>query len=1385
MVSCMYRFKFKLTVLFLLAIFSHLLFANEKWDYRFHQLSVNDGLSQYDVSSLLQDERGYIWIGTYDGLNRFDGYNVRVYRHDSDNSNSIGNNRILCLTEDRHHNILIGTSGGGLSVYHSKIDRFYNTSSRLPAFVSSICEIEHDSLLVGTTDGRLFFYGYPWEEEQQQMHFEANEIRISGFSGSIEYVSSIRKLDEDMILVGFREGGLMQLDLLRQTGKEVTTRFIPEVNSGVNSVYQDSEHRIWAATYNGVKVFRYSRGTRRLHEDTPPKLNQSLNGKNITDITQDGFNNYWISTFREGVFFFDPHTEDLIHYDSVNSLLPSDECRQVLVDRSQVLWIGTHDDGCTFADLSQKRFHGLRFDINNQEDLAAREKPIFAMSILKDSQNRLWIGTEGDGLLYRDTNSGQFSRPVVTDGSSFITSSISALIESSSGHIWIGSWSGLYVAHSNELVQNPIRVQPVSNEDFFENSVYSIVEDENLNLWIGTRKGMYRLSVDEAGQILQEVHYTQQDHALSSDWIMSLALGAESGVLWAGSQGGGLMKIQYRAGSDDLDVMSFKKNNQFPLQLSNNNVWNLLIDGQDIWAATDEGLDLIQERNGSFQFVKAITIKEGLPTNKVVSIIKDEERNLWLGTGLGLCWYSNGDSSLITFDYFDGLQSNTFTEAAFYDRDGDGYIYIGGIKGVNYFHPREIDLNLYPPKSNLTELRVFNRPVSVGEAVEGKILLTQDISYTKSMTLNHKHRNFSIGFVSFHFAAPRSNQYAYMLEGFDKDWTRSTGEKRLATYSNLKSGNYTFKVKSANNDGLWETDPATLGIRVTPPPWQSWWAIVIYLFILLAVVWAIFRYFIVKIRFEHELLLEKNRREQERELTEYKLNFFTHISHELRTPLTLITTPIQEIKRHVNHLPEVKSLVEILEINSARLLKLIEQLLKFRKTEKLQTTLEVSHADLCQLIKNIMKAFNPLAASKNINFKYESEQKTAFTYFDQEKLEIVSSNLISNALKYTPAGGEVTVCFQQIKRDKQHFNQIKVIDNGSGIPPEKLEKIFDLYYHEGQEVGFGIGLALVKNLITVHKGDIHVESEAGKGTIFTVEIPASKSAYSDHLVIQPYSDSTLVSQLMEQESLFGEVENQNLDTVSEEEKPLLLVVEDNHELRHFVSTVFMADFNVLVAKNGREGMEKALSFLPDIIISDVMMPIMDGIELCRKIKSTELTSHIPIVLLTAKSSDESEMVGLDVGADDYIIKPFNLQNLKARVDNLLAARKLLQEKFSRQLILEPTSKVLESMDEKFIQRALVIVTDNLGDPDFTIARFARELGVSRSQLQRKIKGLTSETPMEFMKSIRLKRAAQLLRDSQLSITQICYEVGFNYPAHFSQQFQKQFGQTPKKYRTQG
>ncbi|MBN1549872.1 hypothetical protein JW979_00315, partial [bacterium] len=474
-----------MTFLFLLALFNRLLFANEKWDYRFHQLSVNDGLSQYDVSSLLQDERGYIWIGTYDGLNRFDGYNVKVYRHDSDDSNSIGNNRILCLTEDRQHNILIGTSGGGLSVYHPKTDRFYNSSFTLPSFVSSICEIERDSLLVGTTDGRLFFCLYHSEEYQQPMQFEATEILISGFSGSIEYVSSIRMLKEDMILVGFREGGLMQLDLLRKTGKRVTTRFIPEVNSGINSVYQDSENRIWAATYNGIKVFRYSRGTRRLHEDTPQKLSQALNGKNITDITQDCFNNYWISTFREGMFFYDPHTEQLIHYGSANSQLPSDECRQVLVDRSQVLWIGTHDDGCTFADLSQKRFHSLRFDIGNQEDPTSRDKPIFAMSILKDRRNRLWVGTEGDGLLYRDANSVQFSRPVVTDGSSFNTSSISALIESSAGHIWIGSWSGLYFVHKNELSCNPIRIHPVSGTDFFENSVYSIIEDESLNLWIG------------------------------------------------------------------------------------------------------------------------------------------------------------------------------------------------------------------------------------------------------------------------------------------------------------------------------------------------------------------------------------------------------------------------------------------------------------------------------------------------------------------------------------------------------------------------------------------------------------------------------------------------------------------------------------------------------------------------------------------------------------------------------------------------------------------------------------------------------------------------------------------------------------------------------------
>ncbi|HTL08187.1 MAG TPA: ATP-binding protein, partial [Chitinophagaceae bacterium] len=848
------------------------------------------------------------------------------------------------------------------------------------------------------------------------------------------------------------------------------------------------------------------------------------------------------------------------------------------------------------------------------------------------------------------------------------------------------------------------------------------------------------------------------------------------GNIWVGSSNG-------------IDVLD-KKTGRFtyysnftndPHGLSNNSILSLLQDSRGrIWVGTTDGLNIFNKEDQSFTSFRT---ENGLPGNTILTIAEDNQQRLWVSTYNGIsCIQVNEKSgsaggisiSCKNYDEKDGLQGIAFNENAAL-KTQDGHIVVGGPGGFNIFDPSTINQDKSIPSVVLTDLQLFNKSIAVGEKVNGRVLLPRAITETNAITLQYNEDVLAIGFAALNFLNPEKNKYAYKLEGFDKGWITSDGKLRKATYTNLDPGSYTFRVKAANSDGVWNDQALALAITILPPFWKTPVAYALYGLVLIGILWFARRLILQRARMRFAIEQQQQEAQRMHELDMLKIRFFTNVSHEFRTPLSLILTPLDKIIRQAED-PAQRKQFQLIHRNARRLLNLVNQLLDFRKMEVQELRLNAVQGDIIKFCRGISYSFTDIAEKKNIQFSFYATVESLLMSFDHDKLERILFNLLSNAFKFTNESGKVAVQLQMHMEDNKQLLAIKVIDTGIGIPLAKQEKIFERFFQNdipGSLVnqGSGIGLSITKEFVKLHNGDLQVSSEPGKGSCFTVllpviempvlqdaPLPADEDAANDRWVPVPAEEKSGTAR-----------------------KQRLLLVEDNEDFLFYLKDNLREHFSIVDAVNGKEGWQKALGEHPDLVVADISMPEMNGIDLCRKIKHDARTAHIPVILLTAFAGDEQQLKGLETGASDYMTKPFNFEILLSRVRNILDEQARLKKTFQKQVDVQPADISVVSSDEQFIYQVMAVLEKNISNADFSVEEMSRSLFMSRVTLYKKLLAITGKTPIEFIRSFRLKRAAQLLEKSQLTIAEVAYEVGFNSPKSFSKYFKMEFNTPPSGY----
>lgn len=1353
---------------------------------KFRHLTINEGLSQNTVYCTFQDHKGFIWMGTEDGLNRYDGVDWLIYKHELDDPKSLSNNQVNSILEDENGNLLIATSDG-LNVYHRDLENF----SRIN--------------LKSTTDQKNDFISYLMKDTNGEF-----------------WVSS-------------RDG----LKLLGKDQKVKATYKYSSLVKGVNpykviSTFQSKEHKLWVNTGIGLRLFDI-KSKKFIALPMVIAQNSALTSDNVRTVKLTKTGNYWMGTETNGLFFYDVQKQTLTNYKTSSdpNSLASNVVRDVFIYSDNELWIGTRE-GLSIFNIAANKFYNYTYDKYNQNSLSHNS----VRNFLRDDAGSIWIGTFAGGVNIFNENSRNFSYLGEKTGLGLGLNHrvVSSIIKEKDGGLWIGTEGGglNYINREKEINQYHTTQGNVNNSS---NIVKCMVDDGKGNLWLGTYNGIsiYNKNTGIFSDLLKNQNLTT---TVAPYQVHDLVLNNDKAYI--ATNGKGL--VIYANGMLKEFIYDVKNNNS----ISSNNLTTLLAVKEDLWIGTQKGLNFFNHQNNTFtRFLHKEDNPQSISGNSILCLYKDDKDRLWIGSeggglnlfnktnktfshiteknglsnnvihamledNMGFLWVStnkglskidirkyNGNANqelkIINYTVADGLQSNQFSNEAV-AKGADGELLFGGINGITLFHPGDIKSNNFKPKVVLTDLLIRNKEVNTNAEDSP---LDKQIEETNEIVLTYDQAYITIKYAALNYINSEKNKYAYKLEGFaDDDWNE-VGGQHSATYTNLSAGTYIFKVKAANNDGVWNDEVRSLKIKVLPPYWETWWAYLIYLFIITGILYLYYIYTIRTANLKNELAFEYKSHQKDQDLTQRKLSFFTNISHEIKTPLTLILAPIEKLLEMNAGNNIVQNQLSLMQRNGERLVRLINQLLDFRKFESGKITLQAAEGNMVRFVKEVVMAFDSYAKYLKINLEVETEAKSIRTYFDRDNFEKILYNLLSNSLKFTPEGGniKVTVSTEKLNNDDQEFVCVAVEDDGKGIPQKYTDQIFEEFNHLDEDgmnpLGTGIGLAFTKGLVNLHHGNISVESREAKNgekgfTKFTVKIPLGKTHFAKEEIIENYQNSESINLYKFKDDDIG---NSQIILKKKEEilkeagadVPIMLIVEDNKDVLGFLEDHFKNAFVVHTAENGKIGLGKALDLIPDIIISDVMMPEISGTELCSKLKSTEATSHIPVILLTARTPLIYKIEGLETGADDYITKPFSLKIVEARVWNLLELRKQLRERYRKEVSFTPKNIAISSPDEKFIEKVMKFIEDNLGEPTLSVEELGKEIGMSRVTLYRKIKALTNQTTIEIIRNVRLKRAAQFLETGHYNVSEVAYMVGFTDLDYFRKCFKEQFNKTPKDF----
>jgi len=1326
---------------------------------KFKHIGVEDGLSNSTIECIFQDYRGFLWFGTRDGLNKYDGNQITVFKH-TKSAGSLSDNFIKCIFEDKNNTLWIGTSDG-LNQFNSEKNNFITYKAKDKKSDNSITSIlETDKgLWIGTNEGGLNFV------DKKTNSFSPFRYKTTLTKSPQNDVNDLYGDESGNIWMG-TNSGVQVLNLKTNESRPISglEKF------SIRAIEISADGVIWFATEErgmirfdpktkGIKIYQHKETTRN-----------SIGSDLVRAIAFDHRNKVWVGGINGGLDYFDPATEVFSHYQNEPGNASSLSQRTVsalFIDKQHNVWIGTHRGGVNLYSPQSEKFKLVQQE-SNKNSLSYNDVRAFC----EDKRGNILIGTDGGGL---DTYNRSAKTFVHHRYDPFNAKSIGAdavldITQTKDGTVYVGTWAGgLNLMNSDGSFTRYNR--SASPTAISSDYVQKTFEDSDNNIWIGTYYGGLN-SFNPQTKTFKRIIEGKGGTKLIGNNIVSINEDQHRN-LWIGTDDGGLNRYNRTTGifthyflgegkQPDLRVIFFD---------SKGNLWT----GQ-------AGLYRFDSKKNKFYLY---TNKAGLGSEFIKGMTEDAKGNFWISTSKGLTQFNPQTLAFKKYNTGDGLQGSEF-EANAYMKARDGEMFFGGINGFNSFFPEEIKTNPFAPPVYITEFQIFNQKISPD--TEGSVL-ENDISYTRKIELDYDQATISFRFAGLNYVSNENNNYAYKLDGEDKDWINA-GNVKQAFYTNLDPGTYTFRVKASNNDHVWNNEGTSVTVVISSPFWATWWFRVGAMALVVYIAYAM-------LSFRRRLEIRKIEEDKREEIHQTQLQFFTNISHEFRTPLSLILGPIERLLKEDTQ-ESFQNYYTTIHRNANRLLRLINELMDFRKTASGSLKLNVINGNLNIFINEVAEEFSEMAAEKDIRFTVEKDNIPAEVWFDRQVIEKIILNLVNNSLKYTKAGGTLKI---QVLTSLEHLkpafeNQLsirsdynagsyiyfRVLDSGIGISKESIHHLFERYYRITEtHLGSGVGLAFVKSLTLLHKGIIEVSSERHKGTEIIIGIPASKDDYDADEQFSQNAEAggtRLESITYSSES---EIQKPSIEQVEEQLDTTILIVDDNDELRTFLKETLSSVYQIIEASDGNSGLMKARKDLPDLIISDVMMPGMNGTEFCKIIKEDIETSHIPFLMLTAKSSIEAEIEGATSGADLYFTKPINIDLLKVTVKNILEQRKKLRDHYLNNKDTEPKELAYSDKDKAFMTKLLSIIDEQMINPEMDIEYLCREIGMSRTKLYNKIKSVTGQSIGEFVRSARLRKATEIMKTEDVLMTEVMYRIGIQTQSYFTKAFKKEFGVTPTGY----
>lgn len=1316
--------------------------AYSQRQYNFSKVDIEKGLSHNQVYAIYRDSTGFVWFGTGSGLNRFDGYNCKVFVNIPNDSSSLDDNYVQDIFGLPGNKLWIGSKTAA-SIYDPRTEKF---DRNFAAFFKSL----------GLPQSRITFslkdkrgnYWFLFEKNQNLYKYSSQSGKVIAFISSRPQTSkkTITGINEDLhgnLWLIYNNGFLEQIDTASFRSIQTSAVLVNSFNLSASSdfrVFCDRQDKLWIYVSGEPRgIFKLDPGNATVRHFQVNDPSSRLNDNMVIDIIQDTRGAIWVGTDHGGIDVIDEMDNSKITYllnkEDDNSSLSYNTIQRLYQDNRGIVWAGTGKKGVNYINQNIIQFDLYRYCADKKDGLPYND----VGSFVEDKKGNVWMGTNGGGLIYFDRKANKFTQYLNNSANSNSLSNnvIVSLCLDHEGKLWIGTYhGGLDVFDGKNFTH--YKHNPSDPTSIADNCIWHILEDRDHTMWIGTLRGGLNRFDRQTKKFTRYYFESNMPKPIHSNYIPVIREDGE-GNLWIGTEVG-------------LEILDKKKMHfQFfthtsePNSLSHQDIHDILEDKRGLmWIATRDGLNVCDKTTKKF---RNFTNNDGLPDNGIITITEDKGGNLWVTTAKGLCQLvvdqNKKDISfqIRNFTETNNLQGKVFNENASMI-SSDGLIFLGGPAGFNIIDPQKVVASKNKPQLVFTNIDIFNNEVNVGEFINNSVVLRKALPFADEIKLNHNENIFSIEFTALDFSG--NNQYAYKLEGFNKNWMFTNSNNRKVTYTNLDPGTYLFKVKATNSDGVWSDEERTLTIIITPPFWKTPVAFVLYILFIGVVLYLARRYTLEKAHMRFEVLQQKKESERIQALDAVKTKFFTNVSHEFRTPISLILNPLEKISRKTND-PEVKKHVVLVQRNARRLLSLVNQLLDFRKMEVQEFKLQATEGDIIKFVKEITCSFSDLSEMKNIGLSFSSNVDSLITYFDKDKLEKILFNLLSNAFKYTHSKGAIEVAVNYSGKENEQNEEIKISvkDSGIGIPNDKQDKIFERFFQNDvpaniSNAGTGIGLAITKEFVKLHNGNISVDSEPDKGSIFTVMLPVHKlNGYTVH----PHNTYDIITPL--------KIENEARGNKPGDKWPVILLVEDNDDFRFYLKDNLSQDYNVVEANNGLEAWEKLRHLKPDLIVSDVMMPYMDGIELTKRVKKNSSTVHIPVVLLTAVGDEEMQLESFKTGAADFMTKPFTYEILASRLKNILALPST-EKQPSKFVEVAPSEIEIQPADEKFLKQVLEVIEKNISNPAFTVEELSKELFMHRAGMYRKLLSLTGLTPLEFIRNIRLKRSKQLLEKKPIA-----------------------------------